>query len=56
MPDLRQALLAIIYGCGWDYDYAFCPCGYSKEFKISTYPDTDPADFFPDFGKMIEGQ
>ena len=47
---------AMIYGCGWDYDYAFCPCGYSLEFTTSTYPDPDPVDHVPDTGKKIEGQ
>ena len=37
----------MIYGCGWDYDYAFCPCGYSREFTTSTYPDPDPLDLPP---------
>ena len=27
---------AIIYGCGWDYDFIFCPCGYEKVLETST--------------------
>lgn len=31
---------AIVYGCGWDYDYIFCPvCNYEAELPTSTDPD-----------------
>ena len=30
----------IIYGCGWDYDFAHCPiCGYEDELATNTIPD-----------------
>jgi hypothetical protein len=29
----------LVYGCGWDYDYVLCPCGYEDELLTSTLPD-----------------
>jgi len=37
-PDCGQQC-AIIFGNGWDYDLAFCPCGYEKELETITYFD-----------------
>lgn len=30
---------AVVYGCGWEYDYVFCPCGYEAELTTTTLPD-----------------
>lgn len=45
----------MVFGCGLDYDYAFCPCGYSEEYTTSTYPDEDPVDHLVGVNKKIEG-
>jgi len=30
---------AVIYGCGWDYDFVFCQCGYELHLETSTWVD-----------------
>ena len=26
----------VVYGCGWDYDFIFCTCGFEKRLTTST--------------------
>ena len=46
----------IIYGCNWDYDFAFCPCcGLEMYLTTSTCAEDVPEAGFGNTGKVQNG-